>query len=410
MSSPASDTTEDDPFLAAAITVAVLAAVVVSVAVAAVLGRPAVEAIGEPTTTTTSTVPIAAPPTTAAPVPAPVGISVVWSDDGSATIRGTVQSDDQFEAVVAASAEAFGADNLDTSRLGVDATGGVNADERIGLLVEIIDRMPSRLTRGTALLQDRRLRLSGELAPGFADDVFDDLLAAAAQAGLAASTDLMTTVAAPPFERTVEVAADAIVLSGTVASAEQAGELVAAATALGLGDVRDELVVTEVSTSEGTVTLVGELDEDASAALRALFASGDDVTVRDQLSIVDPEVDAVEQLNELFALDPVLFDTGQSTIREESTPTLDRAAEILAEVDGAAVRIEGHTDSQGDADENLALSQDRAQAVLDALVLRGVDPSLLEAQGFGETIPIADNTTPEGRQANRRIEFTLLGA
>jgi outer membrane protein OmpA-like peptidoglycan-associated protein len=409
MPSPASEPTEDDPVLAAAITVAVVAAIITSIAIAVGLGRNGVEPTTVATTTTTSTV-VTAPPTTVPRPPAPVGVSVVWTADGRAEIRGTVQSDDQFEAIVAASAGAFGVDNIDQSRLGVDDSGGVNADEQIGVFVSIIDRMSSRLAQGVALLQDQRLRLSGILAPGFGGDVFDDLLVAATDAGLATSTDLVPVSALSPFDRSIEVTAAGVVLTGNVSSAEEAADLVAAVNELGLGEVRDELVVTEVSPVEGVVTLIGELDEDVSAALRALVATDDGIMVRDQLSIVSAEADAVERLNELFSLEPVLFDTARATIRDESAATLDRAAEILSTIEGVAIRIDGHTDSQGDPARNLELSQERAEAVLDALVLRGVDLALLEAQGFGESRPIADNTTAEGRQANRRIELTLLGA
>ena len=71
------------------------------------------------------------------------------------------------------------------------------------------------------------------------------------------------------------------------------------------------------------------------------------------------------------------------------------------------MEIGGHTDSQGNAASNLTLSFARAESVLAALGARGVDTSVYEAQGYGETQPIADNETPEGREANRRITFTV---
>ncbi len=279
MPSSASDTTEDDPFLAAAIAIAVLAAVITAVAVAALLGRGQSELVAETSTTTTTTA-VTIPPTTAPRLPEPVGVSVVWSDDGSAEIRGTVQSDDQFEAIVAASVGAFGLDNVDATRLRVEDAGGVDADERIGVFVSIVDRMPSRLTQGIALLQDSRLTLSGTLAPGFGNDVFDDLLATATEAGMAVSTELVTVVALAPFDRSIEVTDDGLRLTGTVASAEQASDLVAMLAALDLGVVVDELVVSEVSTDEGTITLVGELDEQSNAALQGMVSGGDGVTVQ----------------------------------------------------------------------------------------------------------------------------------
>jgi len=70
--------------------------------------------------------------------------------------------------------------------------------------------------------------------------------------------------------------------------------------------------------------------------------------------------------------------------------------------------VEGHTDSVGTEANNLVLSRLRAEAVVDYLVSRGVDAGRLEAVGFGETSPVADNDTAGGRQINRRIEVELL--
>ena len=71
------------------------------------------------------------------------------------------------------------------------------------------------------------------------------------------------------------------------------------------------------------------------------------------------------------------------------------------------MEIGGHTDSQGGEELNLGLSQSRAEAVLDALLARSVPTSALTARGYGESSPIASNESDAGREANRRIEFTL---
>jgi outer membrane protein OmpA-like peptidoglycan-associated protein len=72
------------------------------------------------------------------------------------------------------------------------------------------------------------------------------------------------------------------------------------------------------------------------------------------------------------------------------------------------VRIEGHTDDKGNDKKNLKLSQGRADAVRDYLVNAGIAGDRLQSQGFGETRPIADNKTKEGREANRRVEFVIV--
>ena len=84
-------------------------------------------------------------------------------------------------------------------------------------------------------------------------------------------------------------------------------------------------------------------------------------------------------------------------------------ADVLRRCPGIRMEIGGHTDSQGRDESNLALSQARAEAVLLALQGRQVDVSGLVAKGYGETVPIADNETEAGREANRRIEFVPIG-
>lgn len=101
----------------------------------------------------------------------------------------------------------------------------------------------------------------------------------------------------------------------------------------------------------------------------------------------------------------ILFDTGSDILRPESTPTLTAIAGMLEKHPDLALRIEGHTDAVGDDDANRALSERRAAAVVAYLTGRGIQAARLEAAGLGETAPVADNDTPEGRQANRRVEL-----
>jgi outer membrane protein OmpA-like peptidoglycan-associated protein len=105
----------------------------------------------------------------------------------------------------------------------------------------------------------------------------------------------------------------------------------------------------------------------------------------------------------------VFFDTGKATIKPESHALLDEVAATLKSHDEVKkVRIEGHTDSTGSAALNEKLSQQRAEAVRDYLVEKGIDAGRLEAQGFGPKRPIASNKTAAGREDNRRVELRIV--
>jgi OOP family OmpA-OmpF porin len=99
----------------------------------------------------------------------------------------------------------------------------------------------------------------------------------------------------------------------------------------------------------------------------------------------------------------LLFDFDSAELRPESITELERLVKFMNDVPFATALIEGHTDSVGADAYNQALSDRRAKAVFDYLTSRGVDPSRLKSVGKGESEPIADNKTAEGRQQNRRV-------
>ena len=104
----------------------------------------------------------------------------------------------------------------------------------------------------------------------------------------------------------------------------------------------------------------------------------------------------------------ILFDTGKTTIRFESSEILENIANILKEYPRSRFHIDGHTDSVGSEKSNQTLSEGRAKAVVDWLVANGIDSSRLVSRGFGESQPIRENTTKEGRERNRRVEINLI--
>ncbi|MCL2825221.1 MAG: OmpA family protein [Polyangiaceae bacterium] len=118
---------------------------------------------------------------------------------------------------------------------------------------------------------------------------------------------------------------------------------------------------------------------------------------------------AIVTPTEIKIMERVEFDTGRATIRRESDPVLNAVLDILkTNPDIRLLRIEGHTDSQGSAFMNMNLSKARAAAVRKWLIDNGIEASRLTSAGFGQTKPIADNNTPEGRQENRRVAFEIL--
>ncbi|MEJ2522071.1 MAG: OmpA family protein [Gammaproteobacteria bacterium] len=108
-----------------------------------------------------------------------------------------------------------------------------------------------------------------------------------------------------------------------------------------------------------------------------------------------------------FAFDALEFETDSARIAATSNRQLDAVAMVLNAYPAASVLVEGHTDNTGDADTNARLSTDRAQAVKQALVDRGVEAGRIVAVGSGSSQPIASNDTPEGRAANRRVELVV---
>ena len=99
------------------------------------------------------------------------------------------------------------------------------------------------------------------------------------------------------------------------------------------------------------------------------------------------------------------FDTNRADIKPESRPVIDQVLAMLKENPGLAISVEGHTDSTGTPEKNKTLSEQRAKAVVAALVGDGIDAKRLSAVGFGQEKPVADNASEGGRAKNRRVEL-----
>ncbi len=104
----------------------------------------------------------------------------------------------------------------------------------------------------------------------------------------------------------------------------------------------------------------------------------------------------------------IYFDPGSAKVKAESTPVIHELTEFLNEEIKVSIVIEGHTDNTGTADGNLKLSMKRAEAIRDALVERGIEDKRIQCKGLGDTQPIAENKTSDGRKQNRRVTIKKL--
>ncbi len=114
------------------------------------------------------------------------------------------------------------------------------------------------------------------------------------------------------------------------------------------------------------------------------------------------------ELPEEFTLQDLKFETAKSVIQTSSYPSLNLVADFLKRKPTMQIEIGGHTDSDGDDNMNLQLSKDRANAVKTYLISKGVSEKQMTAIGYGETRPIAENTSTSGKQQNRRTEIQIL--
>ncbi len=173
------------------------------------------------------------------------------------------------------------------------------------------------------------------------------------------------------------------------------------------GDARVITVTAELPDRQTRLDLRSEAEE-VLAAGPLDFLSG--LTVEDAPPPAPPEVVEELQVNldELIEGKVVEFALNSDRLTTRGEALLDEILEALRLAPEVAVEIAGHADSQGPDDLNLALSRRRAQAVFEYLVANGEESDRFQVIGYGETRPIADNDTEEGRSRNRRIEFVAL--
>jgi outer membrane protein OmpA-like peptidoglycan-associated protein len=126
-----------------------------------------------------------------------------------------------------------------------------------------------------------------------------------------------------------------------------------------------------------------------------------------QLNVILETRDSARGL--IVNMSDVLFDTDKADLRPGAREKLAKVSGIVLAYPGLNLQVEGHTDSTGSDEYNQVLSEHRAESVRSFLVAQGVPPNTITAKGFGKTMPVADNSTASGRQANRRVELVVSG-
>jgi outer membrane protein OmpA-like peptidoglycan-associated protein len=112
----------------------------------------------------------------------------------------------------------------------------------------------------------------------------------------------------------------------------------------------------------------------------------------------------------VISLSDILFDVSKATLKPGAESNVRKISAVLKQYPNHQISVEGYTDAQGGDAFNRKLSEDRANSVKQALISGGVDPVLISSKGLGKANPVASNDTPEGRQANRRVEIVVEGA
>jgi len=132
----------------------------------------------------------------------------------------------------------------------------------------------------------------------------------------------------------------------------------------------------------------------------------EEAAMEQKVEFTSTELAAALNTRGVVALHNILFDTGKSTLQSSSSAALAPVGELLKSDLSLKLEIQGHTDNVGAAPANLKLSQDRAAAVKTYLVQTfGIEASRLTTRGLGDTVPVADNRTDDGRAQNRRVEL-----
>lgn len=286
------------------------------------------------------------------------------------------------------------------------------APTTVATTVPVTTVPPTTVVETTAAPTTEAPATIGDLARANPES-FSTLLAAAEAAGFGPALDAADeiTVFAPTDDAFADV--DPELLATLVADPDLLNPTIGYHVVEGTWTAADLVELTSITTVSGDELSI-EADADGVILGGAARVVGADVSASNGVlhvldTVLVPQTVSsqltAQAVTSLLSLEPIQFADSSATITEDSIPTLQEALELLAADPGARLEIAGHTDDVGPAEGNTRLSQRRADAVREWLIANGADAERLVAVGYGEGQPLADNSTEDGRAANRRIEF-----
>lgn len=173
-----------------------------------------------------------------------------------------------------------------------------------------------------------------------------------------------------------------------------------------------------ISYENGKMIVKGEVssENDINMMERLLAANNmgikysNDTTVAALPVVNNEEKQALlNEIKDLLQTAEITFEAASTKLTQEGLATVQKIGDILARHKGIRLELAGYTDSDGDTDSNLKLSQGRVESVKRALIKHGIDPFRLKAKGYGESDPVAPNDSAENKAKNRRVEFHIIG-
>ena len=367
----------------------------------------------------------------APPLADPFQTSMVW--DGTAMSLSGALPDETSRAVFANALETAGVELSDRARVSRAAPEGIDMPTLLETLAETL----TSLAQGEAALSGDTLSVEG-IATSFDSAASAELELSALSSDVLAVTASITPGPASPYIFNVAVDDERLILSGFAPSDEVRTSLLSDLAILFPGAaIGGDIAIADGAPDSFVAMVAAGLRGLSRLANGALMISDKqaeltgDALYRRSVSVIESSVAAPDgfnlstdigalplpaivdaatcqaRLEETLGAATILFETGSASIDGLSLGLLDRLVRTLQSCPAADVEIGGHTDSRGADNANQTLSEARATSVLDYMTGVGVRASRITAVGYGESQPIADNATEEGRAQNRRITFTV---